>query len=71
MQKLLYHVNSDMTNEMFSCRIMNLSEKKNKINTASKCNDILNQYNCTLDVSMLISQKGVVPQVQILPKMEN
>jgi hypothetical protein len=44
MSKLLYKINSDMSKEDFACRIMNLKEKKNKIDTLSICNNILQQY---------------------------
>ncbi len=43
MKNLLYNINSDMSKDLLSCRIMNLGEKCIKIDEISKCNDILNQ----------------------------
>jgi hypothetical protein len=30
---------------------------------------LLDKYNCDLDISMVIGQRGVVPQVQVVPRV--
>ncbi len=34
-------------------------------------NEVLNKYSCTIDVAMLITSQGSLPQVSIIPKQQN
>ena len=49
--------------------------RKEEQTRIDKCNReilrVLNKYGCTLDVSMIVTQRGCQPRVQIVPKPQS
>lgn len=46
-------------------------EAKERIEICTQeINEILTKNKCQLDVSMNLSNRGIVPQIQIIPKVE-
>ena len=58
-----------MTVEKTDLKALLEQERQARIRDCSKeIERILNEYNCTFDVTMIISARGIIPQIQIVSK---